>query len=1103
MDTKLINNVNQLVELLQLKTNQNPNKTAYTFLLDGESKEQNWTYHDLHTRACVIAAAIQELGIPKNERALLLYEPGLDYIAAFFGCLYADIIAIPVYIPYNSETITKINHIIKNATPKLCLTTKKIRSQLKKLDIVNWLGHQPLLNLVTNKFAKKALDHATQLANCHMEQLAWLSSDTLPLHLSNHWKQPHIDAEQIAFLQYTSGSTGHPKGVMVSHANLLHNLSVSQKCAGLTESKEVVGWLPPYHDMGLISMILLPIYCGGTSRLMSPIAFLQRPARWLQAISKYRAASSGGPNFAYELCVTKMTTDDMKGLDLSCWETTAVGAEPIRANTLKKFREKFAPYGFKQETFFPCYGLAESTLIVSGASSPVGRTVHLATVSKNNLQNNKVQITSESDEQKHILVGSGPSIHDQEIIIVDPETQTPCTENQIGEVWVSGPSVACGYWQEPELTKQIFHAHLNNGQGPYLRTGDLGFLKDKQLYITGRLKDLIIIHGFNHYPQDIELTVEESHPSLRPGCQAAFAIEHEDQEKLVIVQEIRIDQSQDYTNIAAIIRNRVFKLHGVNPYAILLVKPKTLSKTTSGKIRRQTCRQLYLNNQLATLFTDQQNPNDVQSSTLATKINLQSEEVQSSLSIHSLIKQLAHITHLPATEIQEDWHLSELGINSLTLVELQYSIEKQFQVQIPMEFLLTDPTIKAIYSLLEHTSTEWSYTQHIDWHNEFEECKYHVNFVPPYSSDSKQNVLLTGATGFLGAYLLKEMLEQTSYIIYCVVKAPDDTLGMHKIENNMQTYGLWNEDYTVRIKPVLGDLTLPKLGFSDSTYDDLAARMDLIYHNGAVLNFVYPYSRLKQANVSGTREILIFAAAHKLKPVHYISTVGYFLSADLPANSKINEKFDLSHHQGIYGGYNQSKWLAEKVVKYAQSIGVPTTIYRPGLIAGDSRTGQINTNDFISRMLKGFLHLSASPDLDTELDLVPVDFVAKAIVHLSIQSDSVGETYHLVNPQPIRFKEVIACLNKGMEKIKSIPYKEWQQKLIVYCGQDKTNPLYPLLPFFTDKIPNKDFSMFELYTQPNRPSICCANTIKKLSASQIYCSIIDEQLMAKYLNCLI
>lgn len=1097
-----MDSVNQFVELLQAQTNKNPDRIAYTFLLDGESKELHWTNEDLHIRACMIAAAIQDLGIAKNERALLLYEPSLDYIAAFFGCLYAGIIAVPAYLPYNAETATRIQYVINSAQPKLCLTTKKIRLLLRKMDVFNWLGHQPIINKVTHKFAKSKLDHAAELAKCNWEHLEWLVTDGLSLRLAKDWKQIPITGEQIAFLQYTSGSTGHPKGVMVSHRNLLHNLNVLQIAAGLSESKQVAAWLPPYHDMGLIGVILLTIYYGGTARLMSPVAFLQRPVRWLQAISKYRAHSSAAPNFAYELCVAKVTEEEAQRLDLSCWKTTAIGAEPIRANTLKRFVEKFAPYGFKKQTLFPCYGLAESTLIVSGAPTIIERDIHLKAISKTALQNNQVILSDEKNTQSHIMVSSGSAMRDLSVIIVDPDKLTLCTENQIGEIWISGASVAKGYWQEPELTEQVFNAKLNTGEGPYLRTGDLGFFNTNELYVTGRLKDLIIIHGVNHYPHDIELTVEKCHHSLRPGCTAAFAIEQDDQEKLVIVQEIKTNDSHNYKNITTTIRNQVFKHHGINPFAVVLIKPKTLPKTTSGKIRRKTCQQYYLNNQLQLLFIDQKDHNE-QVSLSVEKVKAE-KETREVLSMQNLIHQLSRITQQSSNDIKPDSRLSMLGVNSLSLVELQYSIEKKFQTSISMEFLLDDPTVKALYSLLTTHEPQQGVTfkQKIDWHDEFEKCKYQINFNTDSSPSIRpQKILLTGATGFLGAYLLKELLEQTSYVVYCVVKMADESSKIHKIQNNLKTYHLWQEQYAARIKCVPGDLTLPKLGLSDAIYDDLSNRIDLIYHNAAILNFVYPYSRLKPANVLGTREILMFASARKIKPVHYISTVGYFLSADLPANSEVNEAFDLSPHHGIYGGYNQSKWLAEKVVKGANLRGLPATIYRPGLIAGDSTTGQINTNDFISRMLKGFMQLRASPELDTELDLVPVDFVAKAIVHLSIQTDSIGETYHLVNPKPTHFRQMMDYLNKCRKvKIKSLSYEEWQKKLTTECEQDKNNPLYPLLPFFIEKVPNKNYSMFELYTKHDRPSISCNNTFKKLKESQISCTAIDEYLVKKYLH---
>lgn len=565
-----------------------PNQIAFTFLEDGESQEQHLTYRQLHEKACAIAAHIQSTKTPVNERALLLYPPGIDYISAFFGCLYAGIIAIPVYLPYNQDTTHKIQHIIQTAQPKLCLTTKELQKKFAQLGMLNRLTKVPLMGKLAKKFAKNLSAKALELEKCRFEQLHWLATDNAPLSLADRWQPQRITKEHIVYLQYTSGSTGNPKGVMITHENLFNNLQTMQQVLDFTPNEQIACWLPPYHDFGLIGGILQPVYHGWTSRLTSPLAFLQRPSLWLQLISRYKATVSGAPNFAYQYCINKVSDADKQNLDLSSWWYALNAAEPIRKITLDNFAKAFAPCGFQPQAMTPAYGLAESTLFVTGKKRQ-----------RRSMKN--VNDTAEIKAEKNV-VSCGISIETQTVHIVDPQTSNLCTDTTTGEIWLKSKSVAQGYWQDPLLTEAIFKAHLASGEGPYLRTGDLGYFKNGELFITGRLKDLIIIRGQNHYPQDIELTAEKAHPILRLGCTAAFAIEINDQETVVIVQEAKESTPSVYSAAVKSIRMAVLQQHALNPYAIILIKAKTIAKTTSGKIRRSTCRDYYQSNKLDILY---------------------------------------------------------------------------------------------------------------------------------------------------------------------------------------------------------------------------------------------------------------------------------------------------------------------------------------------------------------------------------------------------------------------------------------------------------------------------------------------------------------------
>lgn len=562
---------NTLVDLLRYRGIEQPKQMAYTFLLDGETDEERLTYQELDQRARAIAALLQNMKA-LGERALLLYPPGLEFIAAFFGCLYAGVIAVPAYPPRRNQSITRLQAIAKDAEAKFALTTESVLSSIEQ------------------NFA----------SDSELATLRCIATDNIDNNFRHDWQEMKLGESTLAFLQYTSGSTGTPKGVMVSHGNLLHNSKYIKQAFALTPENVSVTWLPSFHDMGLIDGILQPLYTGFKSVLMPPASFIQRPIRWLQAISRYRANHCGGPNFAYELCVDKVTLEQLETLDLSCWLSAYSGAEPIRHSTLENFIAKFSSCGFNARFFYPCYGMAEATLMVSGGNlqdEPI-----YCQVKADALEQNQVVMASEIKDNSRYLVGCGHSWLDTKIIIADPKLLTCCEPEQVGEIWVSGSSVAQGYWKKPEQTEQTFRAYLaDTGEGPFLRTGDLGFLKNGELFVTGRLKDVIIIRGRNHYPQDIEITVENSHPALKPGSGAAFSIEIEGREQLVIVQEVERARLRKLNadEVIEAIQREVSKHHELQLYAIALLKTGSILKTSSGKIQRHACKTAFLENTLS------------------------------------------------------------------------------------------------------------------------------------------------------------------------------------------------------------------------------------------------------------------------------------------------------------------------------------------------------------------------------------------------------------------------------------------------------------------------------------------------------------------------
>ena len=568
-----------LVDMLRYRSLHQGNSRAYTFLADGENENAALTYAELDRRARAIAAALLDRGTRPGDRALLLYPPGLDFITAFFGAIYAGVIAVPCYPPHRlqlARSLPRLTSIIANAEPSIVLCTAEVAEAIPA-----WVAHSPELNA-----------------------LPWITTDTLEDHAAVAWKEPDVGPSTLAFLQYTSGSTAAPRGVMVTHGNLLHNLA-NINYVQENDSKSVsVSWLPVIHDMGLIEGVLEPAYAGYPAYLMSPATFLQRPIRWLRAITKYRATNSGGPNFAYDLCTRKVNAEQRAMLDLSSWRVAYNGAEPIRSETLTAFFRTFSDCGFRWEAFYPVYGLAESTLLVT--SGRRNYEPNFLDTDASALSNGRIEKTSDESCRRVSLVSSGPPAPDSCVVIVNPDTFRRCAPYEIGEIWISSASVTKGYWRRDEETAHTFGARLaGGGSGPYLRTGDLGVLIDGELFVAGRLKDLLIVRGYKHYPQDLELTVERQHPAIRPGCVAVFALEAHDERIAVAAEldprQLDITRTNPLESLISMICGAVAEIHGIQLHTIALLKPGALPKTTSGKIPHQACAQALLGGQLAEL----------------------------------------------------------------------------------------------------------------------------------------------------------------------------------------------------------------------------------------------------------------------------------------------------------------------------------------------------------------------------------------------------------------------------------------------------------------------------------------------------------------------
>ncbi|NUT51775.1 MAG: AMP-binding protein, partial [Saccharothrix sp.] len=622
---------------------EHPSKRTYGFLVDGEGDPLALTNAEFDVRARAIAVTLRSR-VPAGDRALIVCPAGLDYVASFFACLYAQVIAVPVYPPNPSllqRTLPRLLAVIEDARPSVVLAPRAITD-------------------MAEDFARYAPK---------LRELTWLAVDDVDPAAADDWRRPDIAGTDVAFLQYTSGSTSSPKGVIVGHDNLHHNIErINRQFFGIGSGDDhMVTWLPPYHDMGLIAGLLAPAHAGYPVTFMSPFSFLKRPLRWLEAISAHRATISGGPNFAYDLCLAKTTEEQRAALDLGNWRVAFSGAEPVRLETLERFADTFAGSGFARGAFMPADGLAEGTLAVSGTGwngRVAWRHVEAAALTRNEV------VDAAPDRDARTVVGCGSSIEDQRIAIVDPETRRALPDGRVGEIWVMGASVAKGYWQRPRETEETFAARsADTGEGPFLRTGDLGFLDGAELYVTGRIKDVVIVDGRNHYPQDIERTVELSDTSaLRPGCGVAGSVEADGRERVVVVQELaRHPGSLDLDAVMTGIRVAVAEEHGLGVDEIVLVGKGKVPKTSSGKLQRSACLALFRAGGLDVVATWSSSASPVVPA--APVVSPQEVEAR-------LRAELSALLGVPAAEFDRDQPLAALGLRSVEMVSVVGALEQ-------------------------------------------------------------------------------------------------------------------------------------------------------------------------------------------------------------------------------------------------------------------------------------------------------------------------------------------------------------------------------------------------------------------------------------------
>jgi len=1052
---------------------EHPHKLLYSYLDLHGNPIECYSYASFIARTKAIASHLRrQRRFPDQARLLLAYPPGLEMICAFFGCVRAGLIPVPVYPPSSrgfQSALYKMVHIAKDCQASGILTSAgyyaSLKTNLTRSGVcasgvdVDYISGLPWI--VTEEFVDTLADESSNGIS-HGARNGHLNGASNG-HSNGASNGSSHGASKVLFLQYTSGSTMEPKGVMVTHENILETCPLVID----HDSPIVVSWLPQYHDMGLIGCYLYPALRGGTTYGFASMDFIQRPILWFEAISTYQATATAAPNFAYDYCLraSRLSKEALEACDLSSLRVLMCAAEPVKPDTYTRFLEAFQPYGLKSESFYAAYGLAENTLAVSLG----GR--NIVSVNKRGLALGKARMTTEVSEIDAAtqVVSCGTPIANIDVKIVDPEQHVALTPGHVGEIWISGIGKCQGYWNNPELTLKQFRARLVDDSpydDGYLRTGDMGFFHEGELFVCGRIKDMIILRGQNYYPQDIEDVVEKASSLIRAHCVAAFQIHEASEPALAIVAEVRNPKVlPDARQIATAVRNYL----NVEVALICFIAPRAIPRTSSGKIMRHRTKHMWQEGQF-TVLSEFSREKDAGCSA--------STEIRSSF---DELKARYNLTG------NESYNLVEAGLDSLDLVVFMHEIKELLKdkgaemlarqvdigliqrVSVAELFQLAEQLERApeeALGLLRHSLAAFREEQRAAEKKMMDDDRKLI-FEPPAiaplpDAQELNHVLLTGGTGFIGPFLVKSLLEQTRAKVYVLVRSSNEEQGRQRLRAAMESMGPCGpglmQMFESRVVPVCGDLGQPMLGLTQSAWDFFANEMDSVFHNGATVNYLFNYDRMRDANVLGTNEVVRLAFEGRPKDLNYVSTTFVFGWA---VKSVLWETDNNQDMELLDFGYSQSKWVAEQVVMDARSKGLSARIFRPALVS-PSVSGGGNNFDIAVRLVAFMVNHGIGVDALNQVSFVPADIAANNIVAISTTPGTQNKTFHVVRDDYANMLDITGLITKSTgRQFEIFSITDFVPELIRRCR--KEDLLFPLLDFLVGSVDNITAMEFKRY----------------------------------------
>jgi len=1051
-----------ILEYLYVGVKNNPERCVFSFL--DCSKEpfgmQQISVQQLYDKSRDIAGTLKKRGAKKGDRAIIFSMQDAGTIYAILGCMMEGVVFTVIPPPIDEAKLGRFISTLKSCKPKFLISNYALEQESKR-DI-------------TKSLLKKAFIPVITLKRIYTDQI-----------INHEAYNPFrtCQKDDLVYLQYTSGSTSEPKGVMVTNGNLMGCLDSCKAAFDFTRDYNIVSWVPFYHNIGLIVTIFIPLIAEvGIAYFIPTLQFLQKPTIWLKSISDFKINVTVAPNSAYEMCTNLISKEDAKQYDLSHVTLLINGSEFVYSHTIEKFCDLF---NIPQKSFAAGYGLSECVCV--------------ATLSSFSYKCQKIDIdaylagkfvTTENKNHKSV-VSLGQPLNNLNILAVK-DGGYPCAENEIGEIYIQGDSVCQGYWKNSIETKR-FHATVQGVDGFFYRTGDMGLIFNGDLYLTGRLTEMIIVNGKNIFPSDVSLLLQQQCPTLQKETISVFSVQTDNREEPVLCLE---SDNRVFAPLVLDINRAVAQSYHFSFSDIVFVRKNTFPRTDNRKIKITAIKQLYEQGKLDVLYsTKTSHINGINKSFDAiTSICADNDSMgEIKICVRNIFK-----SFVGPIDFDDDTLFTDLGTNSLTVVEMLSKLEHQSGIAIDIRQITSSLSVN---DLAHHIQLALR-GEKPNTINLSTECVLADDIRPQRSytiqPEQCRKIFLTGSTGFLGAYLIRSLLRQSSaenLTLFCHVRAENQQKALERIINNMQFFHCWEEKFRDKIIAVPGDLKKPNLGIEDNLYSNLCNTIDAIYHNGAILNFLFPYNQLKQTNVNGTIECLRFACTGNPKYFHYVSSYSVY---DNPSHfDKIGLESDhLLSSDGYFLGYSETKWVAEKLVSAAATRGLRITLYRPGEITASLKENIWKLEDMVSRTIVGCIQMNAAPDIDMNLPLTPVDYVSDAIIHISRQTKAIGKCFNIINKNITTFKTICKFTKKAGYALEILPYTEWTKKLTAYTFEE--NVLSILSRLFIDKRKDGE-GLTERYGK-RQAHIDTANTDALLEGSEIKCLSIDEKIFHNYLE---